>query len=88
MSVESSVPADTLEKRLQSIESALGRMEKTMDKTIVPECTRMGAHISFIERVYATLRRPLGRFVDWKQESDDYAQQPAPMAAPQIEDVD
>ena len=40
-----------IEKRLESIEDHLGIMKK--------DCSKMGEHIHFVERVYSVLRKPL-----------------------------
>ena len=50
---------EALELRLDKIEEALRRLEVLLETRLLPECERMGGHISFVEGVYEKLRRPL-----------------------------
>lgn len=39
-------------EHLEKIEAALRRIENAIETSLVPECRRMGNHISFVEKVY------------------------------------
>jgi hypothetical protein len=45
--------------RLERLEQTMRRLEALLEQRLLPECERMGGHISFVESVYAKLRNPL-----------------------------
>jgi hypothetical protein len=45
--------------RLERLEQAVRSLEALVEQRLLPECERMGGHISFVESVYAKLRNPL-----------------------------
>lgn len=48
--------------KVNNIEKKINELECKMNEELVPECKKMGTHISFIENVYETVRFPLGYF--------------------------
>jgi len=50
---------DVVAQRLEKLEATVRRLEVLLESRLLPECERMGGHISFVESVYERLRRPL-----------------------------
>jgi len=48
--------------KVDIIEKKIEALENKMNNEMMPECKKMGEHISFIENVYETMRYPLGYF--------------------------
>ena len=49
-----------LEDRLAMIDDKLDRLLQLCETDILPNCNRMGRHITFIETVYDHIKHPLG----------------------------
>ena len=49
-----------LEDRLVMIDDKLDRLLQLYETNILPNCNRMGRHITFIETVYDNIKHPLG----------------------------
>jgi len=77
---------DSVETRLDRIEDALRRLEVLLETRLLPECKRMGGHISFVEGIYEKLRRPLSALRGLR---DDLGPSPTKLSGtPRVEEVD
>ena len=50
---------DILEKRLDSIEEKLEKINLLLTNNVIPNCNKMGNHINFIDSVYEKFKLPL-----------------------------
>ena len=50
---------DILEKRLDSIEEKLEKINLLLSNNVIPNCNKMGNHIKFIDSVYEKFKLPL-----------------------------
>jgi len=73
--------SDSIEDRMQRLERSMKRLELLLEDQVVPECRRMGEHISFIEDVYQGLRRPLAALRNWGERRNA-------LPSPKVDDID
>lgn len=51
---------DSLEYKLIDLEVKLNKILELLEKDISPNCNKMSSHIDFIDKVYDTVKSPLG----------------------------
>ena len=51
---------DSLEYKLIDLEVKLNKITDLLERDITPNCNKMSNHIDFIDKVYDTVKSPLG----------------------------
>ena len=51
---------DSLEYKLIDLEVKLNKITDLLERDITPNCNKMSTHIDFIDKVYDTVKSPLG----------------------------
>jgi hypothetical protein len=51
---------DSLEYKLIDLEVKLNKITELLEKDISPNCNKMSSHIDFVDKVYDTVKSPLG----------------------------
>lgn len=51
---------DSLEYKLIDVEVKLNKITELLEKDISPNCKKMSSHIDFVDKVYDTVKNPLG----------------------------
>jgi hypothetical protein len=49
-----------LNDNIELLNKKIDNLEVSLDEELIPECKKMGSHIDFIEKVYDTVKHPLG----------------------------
>jgi len=78
--------SENVDARLFRLECQVSRLATLVEERILPECTRMGDHISFVEDVYSRVRRPLEALQRSSRGTTDRKQITG--IGPGVEDVD
>jgi hypothetical protein len=51
---------DSLEYKLIDLEVKLNKILELLENDVAPNCNKMSTHIDFIDKVYDTVKNPLG----------------------------
>lgn len=51
---------DSLEYKLIDLEVKLNKITELLERDIKPNCNKMSSHIDFVDKVYDTVKSPLG----------------------------